>query len=178
MSSHIIDSKKYKELSNLIQKHDNEIVEQENNIEKIKLNILKIENQMKQDFKDVYNSPNYKRIWNNLKVDINFAKKELYNQNYKNPITYKNRELKNAYDLLKSATEKKLQRIDQINSLFPKLSKSANFKFYKNSTGTNTKFNSKDNRKSKSNSPVKKSTSKGGAKKNKKKTRKRKTKHR
>ena len=147
--------RKIDELDGLVKKHEREIEEQKNIITKLQNEIEKIEDDMQTEFNDIYNSANYKRIWNDLKVDKSIAEK-IYFDNYQNPIKYKKNLISSANNLLKQATEKRDKRISQILNMLPKTTKSANFR-----------------KKTKSKSPDEKKLSKGGRKKKKRRKTKR-----
>ena len=148
--------KKIDELDRLVKKHEREIEEQKDIISKLENEIKKMEDDMKKEFDDIYNSANYKRIWNDFKVDKSIAEKKIYFDNYQNPIKYKNNLISSANNLLKQATEKRDKRISQILNMLPKKTKSANFRQIKSGSKSPTK--------------------KGGRRKKKKKTKKRKRK--
>ena len=68
---------KIDELDRLVKKHEQEIEEQKKKIIELEDEIEQIENDMKNDFEDIYNSANYRRIWNDLKVNKSIAESRL-----------------------------------------------------------------------------------------------------
>jgi len=153
--------KRINDRERLVKKHEREIEEQKIIISDLENEIEKLEDDMENEFDDIYNSAKYKRIWNDFKVNKSIAKKRIYVDNYKNPITYRNNKIETANNLLKQATEKRDKRIAEILDILPKKTKSANFRQIKSG----------------SKSPTKKKLSKGGKKKKRRKTKNKKRKY-
>ena len=152
--------KKIDELDRLVKKHEKEIEEQKDIITKLENEIEKLKDDMKKDFEDIYNSANYRRIWNDFKVNKSIAEKRIYIDNYQKPIGYINNKIETANNLLKEATKKRDKRITQILNMLPKKTKSANFR-------------QTTQRNSGSKSTTKKKLSKGGRRKRKRRKTKR-----
>lgn len=136
--------KKIDDRDRLVKKHEREIEEQKDIISNLEKEIEKLEHDMKKDFEDIYNSANYRRIWNDFKVNKSIAEKKIYFDNYQNPIKYKNNLISSANNLLKQATEKRDKRITQILNMLPKKTKSANFRQITQKKSNNSKSSSKN----------------------------------
>lgn len=136
--------KKIDELDRLVKKHEREIEEQKDIISNLEKEIEKMEDDMKKEFEDIYNSANYRRIWNDFKVDKSVAEKKIYFDNYQKPIKYKNNKIETANYLLKQATEKRDKRIAEILDILPKKTKSANFRQTTQKKSNNSKSSSKN----------------------------------
>ena len=152
MSASPTTKKRIDDRVRLVQKHENEISEQEDVLSTLYDNMKDIEDEMDDDFDDIYNSPHYKRLWNQLKVNETMAKKTIYKNVYEKQFKLINDKINIANMLLEQAIEKKTKRIKEIKDLLPKKTKGASFRH-------NTQ------KKSKSKSPTEKKRSKGGRKK-------------
>lgn len=131
--------KKIDDRDRLVKKHEREIEEQTGEIIKLNNELEKKEAEIENEFKDIYKSKHYKKIWGDLEVNEVMARNTILNQVFEKEISYINNRINIANMLLNQANEKRLKRIDEIKKLLPKKTKSANFRQFSKKSRSRSK---------------------------------------
>lgn len=134
-----ITKKRIEDRDRLVKKHEREIEEEAEKLNILNTQLEKIEDEVEEDFKDIYKSKHYKKIWGDLEVNEIMARNTIFKQVFEKEIRYINNQINIANMLLTQANEKRLKRIDEIKKLLPKKTKSANFRQFSKKSRSRSK---------------------------------------
>lgn len=128
MNINAVTKKRIDDRVRLVEKHEREIEEQQQILINLNDQLEDIDDEIKEEFNNVYKSKHYKSIWGTLEVNKKMAKDTIFRKVYEKQVQLINNKINIANTLLEEAIKKKNKRVKEIKELLPKKTKSATFR--------------------------------------------------